>query len=88
MNLLEIDGDQIQGIVSLRLEWDEIQGDTPREILQRLHPTLTLTDIQNSEVNKLNIYKKKSTTRMAILSQFREIGSTSPIQEKASCILS
>ena len=46
---IEIDGDQIQGIVSLRFERDEIQGDTPREILQRLHPMVNLRDIQNAK---------------------------------------
>ena len=42
------DGD-IQGIISLRLERDDVEGDTPRKILQKLNPKVVLEDVHKDK---------------------------------------
>ena len=39
-----LNDEDIQGIISLRFERDEVDGDTPREILQKLNPKVVLED--------------------------------------------
>ena len=46
---IELTNEDIQGIVSLRFEKDEINGETPREILQKLNPTLVLDDVNKDK---------------------------------------
>lgn len=46
---IELNDEDIQGIVLLRLERDKVEGDTPREILQRFNPTVALKNIQNGK---------------------------------------
>ena len=46
---IEFTNENKQGIVSLRLERDEINGETPREILQNLNPTVVLDDMNKDK---------------------------------------
>ena len=40
-----LNDEDIQGIISLRLERDGVNGDTPTEILQNLNPKVVLEDV-------------------------------------------
>ena len=44
-NQIELTNQDIQGIVSLRMERDELKGETRRQVLQRLNPTVVLEDV-------------------------------------------
>ena len=44
-----LNDEDIQGIISLRFERDEVNGDTPREILQNLHPKVVLEDVHKDK---------------------------------------
>ena len=46
---IELTNRNIQGIVSLRLKRDEINGETHREILQKLNPTVVLEDVNKDK---------------------------------------
>ena len=44
-----LNDEYIEGIISLRFERDEVNGDTPREILQKLNPKVVLEDIHKDK---------------------------------------
>ena len=46
---IELTNEDIQGIVSLRFEKDEINGETPREILQKLNQRVILDDVNKNK---------------------------------------
>ena len=46
---IELTNQDIQGIVSLRFERDEIKGETWRQVLQRLNPTVVLDDVNKND---------------------------------------
>ena len=46
---IELNDEDIHGIILLRLERDEVEGDTPREILQKLNPTVVLKDVHKEK---------------------------------------
>ena len=46
---IELTNQDIQGIVSLRFERGEINGETRREVLQRLNPTVVLDDVNKDK---------------------------------------
>ena len=46
---IELTNQDIQGIVSLRFERGEINGETQREVLQRLNPTVVLDDVNKEK---------------------------------------
>ena len=46
---IELTNQDIQGIVSLRLEKGELKGETRRQVLQRLNPTVVLDDVNNND---------------------------------------
>ena len=48
-NQVELTNENIQGIVSLRLKRDQIKGETHREILQKLNPTVVLKDVNKDK---------------------------------------
>ena len=57
-NQIELTNENIQGIVSLRLERDQINGETCREILQKLNPTVVLDDV-NKKTNGKGHFESK-----------------------------
>ena len=48
-NQIELSDENIQGIVSFRFERNEVDGETPREMLQNLDPTVVLKDIHKDK---------------------------------------
>ena len=48
---IELSEDDVQGIVTLRMERNAVKGDTQKEVLQRLMPKVVLKDI-NKDNNK------------------------------------
>ena len=46
---IKLTNQDIQGIVSLRFERGEINGETQREVLQRLNPTVVLDDLNKDK---------------------------------------
>ena len=42
---IELSENDVQGIVTLRMERNAVKGDTRKEVLQRLTPKVVLTDI-------------------------------------------
>ena len=46
---IKLTNHDIQGIVSLRFERGEINGETQREVLQRLNPTVVLDDVNKDK---------------------------------------
>ena len=48
-NEIELNNEEVEGIVTLRLERDDVNGDTPREVLQNLDPNIVLKDVCNDK---------------------------------------
>ena len=46
---IKLTNQDIQGIVSLRFERGEINGEIQREVLQRLNPTVVLDDVNKDK---------------------------------------
>ena len=51
-NQVEPTDQEIQGIVSLRMERSAVKGETQREVLERLMPTVVLDGINKDKKNK------------------------------------
>ena len=51
-NQIELRDQGIQGIVSLRMEINAVKGETCKQVLQRLHPTVVLDDINKNKNDK------------------------------------
>ena len=57
-NDIELTDENVQGIVSLRMERNAIKGETWKEILERLMPTVVLDDINKRKNGKGNFEPK------------------------------
>ena len=51
-NQIELTDENIQGIVSLRMERNAVKGETRKEVLERLMPTVVLDDINKRKNDK------------------------------------
>ena len=51
-NDIELTEENVQGIVTLRMERNVIKGETRKEVLERLMPTVVLKDINKDKNNK------------------------------------
>ena len=51
-NQIELTNQDIQGIVSLRMERNAVKGETRKEVLERLMPTVVLDDINKDKSNE------------------------------------
>ena len=51
-NQIELTDENIQGIVSLRMERNAVKGKTQKEVLERLMPTVVLDDINKDKNDK------------------------------------
>ena len=51
-NDIELSEENVQGIVSLRMERKDVKGKTPKEVLERLMPRVMLNDINKRKNNK------------------------------------
>ena len=51
-NDIELTEENVQGIVSLRMERNAVKGETQKEVLERLMPTVVLKDINKDKNNK------------------------------------
>ena len=51
-NDVELTEENIQGIVSLRMERNAVKGETRKEVLERLMPTVVLKDINKDKNDK------------------------------------
>ena len=51
-NQIELTDENIQGIVSLRMERNAVKGETQKEVLERLMPTVVLDDINKDKNDK------------------------------------
>ena len=49
---IELTKQDIQGIVSLRMERNAVKGETRRQVLQRLNPTVVLDDVNRNKNDK------------------------------------
>ena len=49
---IELTDQDIQGIVSLRMERNSVKGETHKQVLERLHPTIVLDDINKNKNDK------------------------------------
>ena len=52
LNQIELTDENIQGIVSLRMERNAVKGETRKEVLERLMPTVVLDNINKDKSNK------------------------------------
>ena len=50
-NQIELTDENIQGIVSLRMERNAIKGETRKQVLERLMPTVVLDHINKDKVS-------------------------------------
>ena len=48
-NQIELMDQDIQGIISLRIERNAVKGETHKQVLQRLNPTVVLDDVNKSD---------------------------------------
>ena len=48
-NQIELTDQDIQGIVSLRMERNAVKGETCKQVLQRLNPSVVLDDVNKSD---------------------------------------
>ena len=51
-NEIDLTDENIQGIVSLRMERNAVKGKTRKEVLERLMPTVVLKDINKGKNDK------------------------------------
>ena len=51
-NQIELTNQDIQGIVSLRMERNAVKGETRKEVLERLMPTVVLDNINKNKNGK------------------------------------
>ena len=51
-NDIELSEENVQGIVTLRMERNAVKGETQKEVLERLMPTVVLKDINKDKNNK------------------------------------
>ena len=51
-NDIELTEENVQGIVSLRMERNAVKGETRKEVLERLMPTVVLKDINKDKNDK------------------------------------
>ena len=51
-NQIELTDENIQGIVSLRMERNAVKGETRKQVLERLMPTVVLDDINKDKNDK------------------------------------
>ena len=51
-NQIELTDENIQGIVSLKMERNSVKGETQKEVLERLMPTVVLDDINKRKNDK------------------------------------
>ena len=57
-NLIELTNQDIQGIVSLRMERNAVKGETSKEVLERLMPTVVLDDVNKNKKDKCHLEPK------------------------------
>ena len=58
-NQIELTDQNIQGIVPRRMERNAVEVETCKQVLQRLHPTVVLEDINKDNSNKAILNQNK-----------------------------